>query len=76
MTTFTRMQLRISETLDCNLAAITNDATLRGDLEADHFDLQELAMEVEEEFNIELTDEEMDRVKTVGDLLALVEGKI
>jgi len=42
----------------------------------DSLDLIELDMILEEEFNIELNDEEVNELKTVGDLIRCVEGKV
>jgi acyl carrier protein len=48
------------------------DARLIEDLGADSLDGIEIAMAIEEEFNIEIDDEKMRSCKTVADLLALV----
>ena len=47
---------------------------LPGDLGADS-DLVDLAMSVEDEFDIELSDEALEKIKTVGDLVAFVEDR-
>lgn len=51
---------------------ITPDATLVDDLDLDSLDVVELVMDLEDEFGIEISDEDSERVETVGDLVALV----
>jgi acyl carrier protein len=49
-------------------AQITPEAGLMADLGADSLDMVEIAMTVEETFNLSIPDEEMENVHTVGDL--------
>jgi acyl carrier protein len=48
------------------------EATLLGDLELDSLDAVELAMALEDEFNIKVTDEDMMPVRTVSDVMVLI----
>lgn len=59
----------VSEQLGFPKNEITAMSKLRADLGADSLDLIELVMAVEDEFNIEITDEEAEEVVTVGDIL-------
>jgi acyl carrier protein len=52
---------------------VTKDARLAEDLGADSIDAVELIMEIETAFDIEVSDEEAQSVKTVGDLCKYVE---
>ena len=52
--------------------AIQPEATLQADLELDSLDAVELAMAMEDEFNIKILDQDMKDLRTVGDVLALV----
>jgi len=52
--------------------AIRPEATLQADLELDSLDAVELAMAMEDEFNIKILDQDMKDLRTVGDVLALV----
>lgn len=52
---------------------VTNDANIKEDLGGDSLDVAEIEMELEKELNIEITDEELSQVETVGDLIKLVE---
>ena len=62
----------IADQLSIDEAAITEDTTLE-DLGADSLALVELVMSVEEEFEIEIQDEDMEKFKTVGDVLDYIE---
>lgn len=46
---------------------ITMDTSFKDDLNADSLDLVELVMALEDEFDLEIGDEDVDRIKTVGD---------
>ncbi len=64
----------IADQLDIDEATVTEDTTLE-DLGADSLALVELVMSVEEEFEIEIQDEDMEKFKTVGDVLDYIESK-
>jgi acyl carrier protein len=49
------------------------EATLQGDLELDSLDAVELAMALEDTYDIKVTDEDMIPMRTVGDVMALIE---
>lgn len=56
---------------------ITDASVLRGDfLGFDDFDMMEIVMSLEVEFNIEVTDDEFELTNTVGDLISIVQGKV
>lgn len=50
--------------------------SLRVDLEMDDLDMTEAVMDMEEEFDISISDEEWEKVQTVGDVVALVTAKV
>ncbi len=56
--------------------AITWDALLKEDLEVDSLDMVELAMMLEDEFQIKVPDDVIVDVKTVGDVVGFVESSI
>lgn len=56
-------------------ARIVESANLEQDLKATSLGQVEIVMRVEDEFEIEISDHEAPKLKTVGDLLALVGGK-
>lgn len=52
---------------------VKSEADFREDLEGDSLDLMVVVMEIEKDFSISVTDEEADQVKTVADIIGLVE---
>ena len=59
----------IAEQLDKDVSEITPEMSFADDLGADSLDLVELIMTVEEEFNIEIPDEEAEKIRTVKDIV-------
>lgn len=57
----------IVEQLNVDEDAVTADASFIDDLDADSLDTVELIMAFEEEFGLEIPDEEAEKIKTVGD---------
>lgn len=55
---------------------VIRDASFREDLEADSLDLVELIMAFEEEFGGEISDEEAQKITTVGEAIAYIEEKM
>jgi acyl carrier protein len=55
---------------------LTDDANFIEDLGADSLDIVELVMEFEKEFNIDIPDEDAEKLKTVGDAMAYLNKKI
>ena len=52
------------------------DSNLMKDLEADSLDAVEIIMAIEEEFDIEIPDEDAERFRTVRDIVSYVEARI
>ena len=73
MSTFERVQKIICEQLEIDSHLITEDASISGDLGADSLDLVDLSMSIEEEFNLEVPDDVLDHVRTVGDIVKFIE---
>lgn len=74
MSNLEKLATIISDQLDINDVTINEDTTLE-DLGADSLALVELVMSVEEEFEIQIEDEDMEKFKTVGDVLDYIESK-
>jgi len=55
---------------------VKSEADFREDLGGDSLDLVMVIMEIEKDFSISVTDEEADQVKTVGDIIGLVEKHV
>ena len=60
--------------LDVEEDAVTMDASITGDLGADSLDIVDLVMSLEEEFDTEIPDEEIENIKTVGDIVKYIEN--
>ena len=73
MSTFDRVQKIICEQLEIDSHLVTEDASISGDLGADSLDLVDLSMSIEEEFNLEVPDDVLDHVRTVGDIVKFIE---
>ena len=55
---------------------ITNDTTITEDLGADSLDVVDLLMSIEDEFEIEVPDTEIENIKTVGELVKYIEDHV
>lgn len=72
---FEKLKKIISEQLEVDQSIITEGAAITGELGADSLDLIDLAMSIEDEFDIELSDEALEKIKTVGDLVEYIEDR-
>jgi acyl carrier protein len=68
------VRMLLCEQLGVKREELAPERTL-ADLGADSLDNVEIAMALEDEFSIEIADEELERVRTVEDLFALVKAK-
>ncbi|AIF43790.1 acyl carrier protein [Virgibacillus sp. SK37] len=64
---FDRVKAIIVDRLDVEEEKITMEASFKDDLDADSLDVVELVMELEDEFDMEIADEEAEKINTVGD---------
>jgi len=64
------------EVLAVDEASLTPDATFGDDLGADSLDLVELVMALEEEFDIEVGEDELKNIRTVGQAFELIYAKL
>lgn len=61
--------------LDIDEDKVDADASITDDLGADSLDVVDLIMSLEEEFNIEIPDDEVENIKTVGDIVKYIEDR-
>ncbi|MFQ3610887.1 MAG: acyl carrier protein [Fimbriimonadales bacterium] len=73
---FDRVQKVIVEQLDKRPEEITLETNLAEDLQADSLDLVELAMALEQEFDVTISEEEAEQVRTVADAVRLLSEKL
>ena len=66
----------IEEKLSVNADQITNEAKFAEDLKADSLDTVELVMALEDEFGLDIPDEEADKIKTVQDAINYIGSKM
>ncbi len=66
----------IAETLGVDTEEITMDTTFEGDLGADSLDVTSIIIELEEQLDIQISDEEAVEIKTVGDAVAKIKEAV
>ena len=71
-----RVRAIIAEQLGVKLEEVTDAASFIEDLGADSLDTVELVMALEEEFGIEIPDEDAEKMSSVGDSIKYIETKI
>lgn len=74
--TFDKIKDIIVEQLSVDEDDVTLDTHLMKDLEADSLDAVEIIMAIEDEFEIEVPDEDAEKFQSVGDIVKYVEEKI
>jgi acyl carrier protein len=67
-----RVREIVAEQLERDVNEVTKTASLIDDLGADSLDVVELVMKMEEEFGIEIPDEEAEKIKTVNDVIQYI----
>ncbi len=73
MDIYGKVKALISEQLGVEEGELTMDTSFE-DLDADSLDIVELVMALEEEFNLEISDDEVEKIKTVGDVVRYIEA--
>jgi len=73
MSVVDRVQKIIAESLKVDEDKVTSDASFMDDLGADSLDTVELVMALEEEFDIEIPDEDAENITTVGEAVEYIE---
>lgn len=73
MDTFETIRALLAEQLDIDPAKITMDSDIMNDFEADSLDLVDMVMTLEDEFGIEVPDDAIETLHTVGDVVRFVD---
>lgn len=73
---FDKVKKIIVDQLDIEEDKVTEAASITDDLGADSLDVVDLVMSFEEEFDIEIPDDQVEKIKTVGDIVKFIEEKV
>jgi acyl carrier protein len=74
-TTLERLRKIVVDQLGVEESQVTMEAKFRDDLKADSLDLVELIMAIEEEFGGEVSDEDAQKIVSVGDAVRYIENR-
>jgi acyl carrier protein len=73
--TFEKLKAILVDQLDVDEDAVTMESSITEDLGADSLDVVDMVMSLEEEFDMEIPDEDIENMKTVGDIVKFIESK-
>ena len=73
---FDKVKKIIVDQLDVEEDKVTEAASITDDLGADSLDVVDLVMSFEEEFDIEIPDDQVEKIKSVGDIVKFIEEKV
>ncbi len=76
MTVEEKVKNIIVEQLGVDTETVTPEASFIDDLGADSLDIVELVMTMEEEFDLEIPDEDAEKIKTVNDVVSYIKSKV
>jgi acyl carrier protein len=71
---YDRVKRIVIERLGVEEAEVTNEANFKDDLGADSLDVVELVMELEDEFDLEISDEDAEKITTVGEVVNYIQS--
>ena len=69
-----KLKAIVSEQLEIDAESITADTRLNEDLNADSLDVVEILMALEDEFGVEIPDEETEKMKPIGDVVDYIQN--
>ena len=72
--TFERVKKIIVERLSVDPSKVTMEASFKEDLGADSLDVVELVMELEDQFDLEISDEDAEKITTVGEVVNYIQS--
>ena len=72
--TFDKVKELIVDQLDVEEDKVTMDANIQDDLGADSLDIVDLLMSVEDAFEVKIEDEDVENIKTVGDIVNFIDN--
>ncbi len=72
---FEKVRAILVEQMDVDEDTVTMESSITDDLGADSLDVVDMVMSLEEEFDVEIPDEEIESMRTVGDIVRFIEQK-
>lgn len=76
MDIFEQVKKILCDQLDLEEEQVNEDSEVIDDLGADSLDIVDLVMTLEEEFDTEIPDEDIENLKTVGDIVKYIEDRV
>lgn len=73
---YRKLRTLVAETLGVEEEEVVPEASFEEDLNADHQELIDLMVAIEEEFNVRISDEDMPGLLTIGDAVEFLEDKL
>ena len=73
---FEKIKKMLAEQLEASEDDMTMETDIAEDLEADSLDVVELLMLIEDEFDVEIPDEEIENLKTIGDVVNYIQNNM
>ena len=73
---FEKVKTILCDQLELDESVVTMDSGIADDLGADSLDVVDLIMSLEDEFKLEIPDEDVEKIKTVGDLVRFIEESV
>ena len=70
---FDKIKAILVDQLDVDENKVTMEASITDDLGADSLDIADIVMSIEEEFNVEVPDDQLQNIKVVGDIVKYIE---
>ena len=71
-----KVKMILAEQLEVEEDAITTETDIQDDLGADSLDVVDMVMSLEDEFEIEVPDEDIENLRTVGALVSYIEARV
>ncbi|MBQ6826230.1 MAG: acyl carrier protein [Clostridia bacterium] len=71
---FEKIKELLANQLDADESLMSMETNIASDLGADSLDVVELLSEIEDEFDIEIPDEDIETIKTIGDLVEYIQN--
>ena len=70
---FEKLRAILAEQFEVDAESITMETTLEDDLGADSLDVVDVLMSIEDSFSVEIPDEEIEKLRTVADVVSYIE---